>query len=219
MKVGVIADVHGNIVALEAVLSDMPPVDSLVCAGDIVGYNPWPAECVDELRARDVPTVMGNHDRAVIEGSMPGFNPMARAGVEHARETLDSAQLSWLESLPDTRRLFDGRLKIAHGHPDHPNRYTYPREFTPTLLDTEDVLVLGHTHVQGHEQFDDGIVLNPGSVGQPRDDDPRAGYALLDLDDLTVDERRVTYDIERVIEGVRAAELPDRTGSRLREGR
>lgn len=219
MQVGVISDVHANKVALDAVLADMPPVDALVCAGDVVGYNPWPGECVDELRERDVPTVMGNHDRAVIERAMPGFNSMARAGVEFAQETLDSADLSWLESLPTTHRLFDGRIKIAHGHPDHPNRYTYPRDFAPALLDLEDVLILGHTHVQGHEQFEEGIVMNPGSVGQPRDNDPRAAYALLDTEDLRVTECRVSYDIDRVIDGVQSADLPERIGSRLRDGR
>jgi len=87
------------------------------------------------------------------------------------------------------------------------------------MLGDADVLVLGHTHVQGHETFDDGVVMNPGSVGQPRDGDPRAAYALLDLDDLSVEERRVEYDIDAVVSAVRDAGLPDRIGERLSEGR
>ena len=79
--------------------------------------------------------------------------------------------------------------------------------------------MLGHTHVQGHEQFDEGVVMNPGSVGQPRDGDPRAAYAVLDLDDLTVTEHRVEYDIDRVREAVAEADLPARIGDRLAEGR
>jgi putative phosphoesterase len=218
MQVGVISDIHGNKVALDAVLSDMPPVDALVCAGDVVGYNPWHADCVAVVRNRGVPTVTGNHDRAVAGGGTFGFNSTAGAGVRHARETLTDEQIGWLDSLPDSRREFDGRLRIVHGHPDDPDRYTFPDEFAPTLLGEEDALVLGHTHVQGHEQFDDGVVLNPGSVGQPRDGDPRAAYAILDLAERTVHERRVSYDIERVKHEIESADLPERLASRLEEG-
>ncbi|MXV61565.1 metallophosphoesterase [Natronorubrum sp. JWXQ-INN-674] len=222
MKVGLISDVHSNRVALEAVLEAMPPVDQLLCAGDVVGYNPWPGDCVDVLRDRNVPTVMGNHDAAVVEGTAFRFNGMARAGVEHAKTRLEEDQLAWLESLPEERLACDGRVKLVHGHPDDPDRYTrytYPKEFSPGLLEDEDVLVLGHTHVQGVEQFAEGIVVNPGSVGQPRDGDPRAGYAVVDLDGLTVETHRVEYDIEAVQEAVTEAGLPDRIGQRLARGK
>ncbi|WP_440772402.1 metallophosphoesterase family protein [Natronorubrum sp. DTA28] len=221
MKVGLISDVHGNRVALEAVLDDMPPVDEVLCAGDVVGYNPWPAACVDVLRERSVPTVMGNHDAAVVGDAPFRFNEMARAGVKHASEQLSEGQLAWLESLPDERLACDGRVKLVHGHPDDPDRYTrytYPREFSPGLLDEEDVLVLGHTHVQGVEQFAEGIVINPGSVGQPRDGDPRAAYAVVDLDALTAETHRVEYDIDAVQEAVRETDLPKRIGTRLARG-
>jgi putative phosphoesterase len=219
MQVGVISDIHGNKVALETVLEDMPPVDALVCAGDVVGYNPWHADCVETVRETEIPTVMGNHDRAVAGGGQFAFNSMAGAGVEYARETLDEAQIAWLGDLPETRTVFDGRVKLVHGHPDNPDRYTFPEQFGPQLLGEEEVLVMGHTHVQHHERYDDGIVMNPGSVGQPRDGDPRAAYAVLDLDDHSVTDYRVTYDIERVQQAVDAAGLPDRIGERLAEGR
>lgn len=219
MQVAVVSDIHSNTVALDAVLEDLPPIDGIVCAGDIVGYNPWPAACLDAVREREIPSVMGNHDRAVATGTAFRFNSMAGAGVEHAREHLDDDAVAWLGDLPDTRTAFDGRVKLVHGHPDDPDRYTYPEEFAPSMLDDEDVLVLGHTHVQGHEVFDEGIVLNPGSVGQPRDRDPRAAYSLLDLDDHSVEERRVTYDIDRVAAAVTDAGLPERIGTRLYDGR
>ncbi|WP_411964916.1 metallophosphoesterase family protein [Haloferax sp. YSMS24] len=219
MRLGVISDVHGNLPALDTVLSDMPSVDHVVCAGDVVGYNPWPDECVTELVERDVPTVSGNHDRAVTAGTGFRFNSLAAAGVDFARDELSPSSLDWLTSLPETKTLFDGRVKLVHGHPEDPDRYTYPDDFAPRLLDGEDLLVMGHTHVQGHRIYDDGIVLNPGSVGQPRDGDPRAAYAVVDLDATTVDERRVTYDIDRVAERVREVGLPERIGSRLYEGR
>jgi len=218
MQVGVVSDIHGNAVALEAVLGELPEVDTVVCAGDVVGYNPWHAECVETVREREIPTVSGNHDRAVAGGNSFGFNSMAGAGVRHARGTLTDDQIAWLADLPTERVLFDGRMKVVHGHPDDPDRYTYPGEFTPELLGEEDVLVMGHTHVQHHERFAEGIVMNPGSVGQPRDGDPRAAYAVVDLDEGTVAEERVAYDIDRVIGAVEAAGLPEGIGTRLRDG-
>jgi len=219
MRLGVISDIHANRVALEAVLADMPDVDLLVCAGDVVGYNPWPADCVAAVRERGVPTVMGNHDRAVARGTGFRFNAMASAGIEHARDRLDGGALDWLRGLPDSRLVADGRVRIVHGHPDDPDRYTYPGEFDPRMLDGEDALVVGHTHVQGHRSFEEGVVMNPGSVGQPRDGDPRAAYAVVDPDGPTVEERRVAYDVDRVVDAVAEAGLPDRVGRRLYEGR
>ncbi|MFD1598426.1 metallophosphoesterase family protein [Halobellus rarus] len=224
MQVAVLSDIHSNKVALDAVLDDLAgdsgvKPDAMVCAGDVVGYNPWPAECVAAVREREIPTVMGNHDRAVASDTTFRFNSMAAAGVEHAREALDDDALGWLAGLPDSRTVLDGRLKLVHGHPDDPDRYTYPEEFSASMLGDEDVLVTGHTHVQGHRLFDEGVVMNPGSVGQPRDSDPRAAYALVDLEDLTVDERRVEYDVDSVVEAVQEAGLPERIGSRLYEGR
>ena len=219
MRLGVLSDIHANRVALEAVFADMPPVDGLVCAGDVVGYNPWPAECVDVVRDREIPTVQGNHDRAASTGSAFGFNGMARAGVDYAREQLDDEAVEWLGSLPTERTVADGRVKVVHGHPDDPDHYTRPSEFGPDLLGDEDVLVMGHTHVQHHERYDEGVVMNPGSVGQPRDGDKRAAYAILDLEEMTVEERRVNYSVRAVIDAVREAGLPERIGTRLLDGR
>lgn len=219
MKVGVVSDIHSNLVALEAVLADMPDVDGLVCAGDVVGYNPWPAACVDALRERSVPTVMGNHDRKLATGRNFRGNGMARAGIDHANAELNDVQRSWVTNLPRQHTLADGRVKVVHDHPEVQDRYTYPEEFGPHLLDEEAFLVLGHTHVQHHEEFEEGTVLNPGSVGQPRDRDPRAAYAVLDLEAGTVTEERVEYDVDRVAEAVEEAGLPRSTAERLRDGR
>lgn len=219
MQIGVISDVHANIVALEAVLEDMSEVDMLVCAGDVVGYNPWPGECVDQIRESGMPTIMGNHDRAVVTGEYPGFNDMAVAGVEYAREHLSEEQVGWLADLPTEQLLVDDRVKIVHGHPDDPDHYTKPEEFSPDLLEDEELLIMGHTHVQNHEIYDEGIVLNPGSVGQPRDRDHRAAYSIVDLDEWTVAEHRVEYDTDSVIHEVVDAKLPQQIGFRLTQGR
>ncbi len=219
MRIAAISDIHGNRPALRAVFGDMPPVDLVVCAGDVVGYNPWPGACVSTVRDRSIPTVKGNHDRAVATGDTAGFNRLATEGVRFARNELNPDALEWLERLPDERTLVDGRVKVVHGHPADPDRYTYPRDFSPDLLTNEDVLVLGHTHVQHSEIYEDCLVCNPGSVGQPRDGDPRAAYAVIDLDSLTVDECRVAYDIDTVERKIHTVGLPPRLGSRLHEGR
>ena len=218
MRVAVISDVHGNRVALDAVLEDLPGVAGVLCAGDVVGYGPWPGECVDVVRREGATAVVGNHDRAVVQDTGFRFNSMAKAGVEYARDELNDEQFEYLADLPEERLAAGGRVKLVHGHPDDPDRYTRPHEFSPRLLDDEDVLVMGHTHVQHHEKYGDGIVLNPGSVGQPRDGDPRAAYALLDLDRMDVEERRVEYDVDEVQDAVANADLPARIGTRLARG-
>lgn len=215
-RIGLISDIHANHVALQTVLDDMAErsVDALVCAGDLVGYGPSPAECIRAIRNRDIPTVEGNHDRAVADGW--GYE----SGDEYACRTLDDEVLGWLASLPREQRLFDGRLKLVHDHPKERDRYTYPADFSPALVEDEAILVLGHTHVQHAAHFDEGVVVNPGSVGQPRDSDPAAAYAVADLTEPSVELHRVPYDVQRVqvkIKNVNA--ISNRNARRLLEGR
>lgn len=219
MRVGLISDIHANLPALEAVLADMPPVEAIVSAGDTIGYYPWPDACIDELIEREVPAVMGNHDRALIHETTFAFRGSARAGLELANNKLQPHHRDWLHSLPDDRVLFEDRLRIVHGHPRDPDRYTYPADVDEHILMDEPVLVLGHTHIQFSVTLESGIVVNPGSVGQPRDGDPRAAYAVVDLDRLKVTEHRVDYDINRTAEAVREHDLPNSLATRLFEGR
>lgn len=127
-RIGLLSDIHGNAVALKTVLDDMGPVDALVCAGDIVGYGPSPEECLHMVRERDIPTVVGNHDREVVRGMT------WESGDEYARRTLSTEEIEWLADLPRELRLFDGRLKVVHDHPDERDRYTEPDDFAPALL-------------------------------------------------------------------------------------
>ncbi len=221
MTVALISDIHGNKPALDAVLDDAPEVDGFVNAGDTVGYNPYPRESIDAVRELGAATVQGNHDCAVAGGGSFGFHSTAGRAVEWTREELDDERIDWLGALPHERETVfgDTRVKVAHGAPDAPDRYTYPRDFSPTLLSGEEVLVLGHTHVQGKEEYDEGVVVNPGSVGQPRDGDPRAGYALLDEETGEVELRRVEYPVSRVQDEIRRAGLPESLAERLAEGR
>lgn len=220
MKLGAISDIHANRVALEAVLDAMPAVDLVVCAGDIVGYNPWPADCVEIVRERGIVCVQGNHDRDLDSPGRYRANEMAHEGLLYANSQLDEEQIEWIRTLPESRTLADSRVRVVHSHPTHRDRYVRPAMF-PELaphLDSE-LLILGHTHVQHHTMVGETLVVNPGSVGQPRDTDPRTAYAVIDLDAMRCDERRVEYDIEQVKCAVDRAGLPERTAERLELGK
>ena len=153
MKVGLISDVHANLPALEAVLDDMPAVDRTVCAGDVIGYNPWPAECVERVREVAAMTVRGNHDRTVGTPERYRANRMAEAGLEHAKDALSDDQRGWLDGLPRAESFAGDRFLLVHSHPaaEREDAYVYPEEF-PNLdrhMSDYDGIVLGHTHVQG----------------------------------------------------------------------
>lgn len=220
MRIGVISDIHANRVALDAVLEAMPPVDRLVCAGDVIGYNPQPAACVGIVRG-EMTCVQGNHDRAIDTPERYRSNESAYEGLRYAADQLDTDQREWLQSLSPATTLCEGRVRMVHSHPTNRGQYVWPDGF-PTLephLGEETVLILGHTHVQHHEMVDGTLIMNPGSVGQPRDRDPRAAFAIVDPDAQTVEEHRVSYDVERVQAAIETAGLPSWTGTRLERGR
>ncbi|WP_058366958.1 metallophosphoesterase family protein [Haloparvum sedimenti] len=220
MPIGLISDIHANLPALEAVLADMPPVDTVVCAGDVVGYNPWPAECVERVREVCDAVVQGNHDRNVETPHRYRANRMAEAGLELAKAELSATQREWLSDLPRTATLAEEFL-LVHDHPEHQDKYVYPGEF-PTLrryLDDRAGVVIGHTHVQHEATVDNRLIVNPGSVGQPRDGTAGAAYAVLHPEDRSVDLHRTDYDVDGVVSRIEGSDLPDGTGTRLLDGR
>ncbi len=241
MQVLVLSDIHGNLPALQAVLLDAGAVDQVWCLGDVVGYGPYPNECIELLRKQpDLVCLLGNHDAAVI-GMIPlqTFNQDARLSVQWTSATLRHSNRAWLESLPEVE--VHEPFTLVHGSPRNPV-WEYLLDPGAASINFEyfetDYCFVGHTHLpiqftftQPHRparwsippvdqetKLKPRVIINPGSVGQPRDHDPRAAYALLDTAGLTVRYKRVKYDIESVQQRILAENLPERHALRLIEG-
>lgn len=224
MKIGVIADVHSNLAALQAVLKDMPHVEELICIGDLVGYAAEPNEVVELVRSKRVRVVMGNHDHAAVTRDVGGFNPIAARAALWTSEHLSRENLEFLSNLPIHLKLSYGKQKlyVVHGSPRDPlDEYVFPD--SPNRLLAElvrnleaDILLMGHTHVPMKRLVYGKLVVNPGGVGQPRDRDPRASYVVLDVgEEVEVDYRRVEYDVKSTAQKVEAAGLPNELAMRL----
>jgi diadenosine tetraphosphatase ApaH/serine/threonine PP2A family protein phosphatase len=242
----VISDVHANRQAFEAVLdaTDRKTVDEIWCLGDVVGYGADPDACTALARERCRTCLVGNHDLAVLGAlDISTFSEAAAIAVEWTRENVSEASLEFMRGLePASSRAGIG---LFHASPRDPIwEYVLSNEQAEAGLEAlqERVGLIGHSHValfffapEGERpsrpegaQADDGAVLpigsgrwllNPGSVGQPRDGDPRAAWLELDLDELTAANHRVDYDIEAAAQAIRRAGLPDALADRLQVGR
>ena len=216
MRTLVVSDIHGNWPALEAVLAE--PHDAVLCLGDLVGYGPDPQACVDWARLTKAVCVMGNHDRAIAEGVDPGcraqFRWLADAVAPVARAQLSAENLTYLRDLPRfcTLDFIGAGWVCVHATPRDPlNRYIAPtaEAWVGELYGTSATVVLvGHTHIQFDLNAGGTRVINPGSVGQPKDGDPRAAFAL--VEDGRVSLKRTPYPIERTVRALRHAGLPAR---------
>ncbi len=247
MRYLVISDIHGNMTALAAVLRDCPPeaYDRVIVLGDLVGYGAEPGAVIDRVRSLTPHVVVrGNHDKAVC-GQMPlhAFNSHAREAAEWTTRQLSPAHLGYLRDLPPGPLLVDDVLEAWHGSPADEDAYLVWIDDIrdAAAIGRRPICLFGHTHVQGaygsgqgHPRVESGDtwtrtvlsirledrwLVNPGSVGQPRDGDPRAAYATVDLDALTVTLHRITYDVAAAQARIRAAGLPELLASRLAEGR
>jgi len=228
VRIGVISDIHSNYDALQAVLSAIGDYDALVCLGDLVGYGAQPNEVVSEIRSlRPKAIVMGNHDYAVSTGETSGFVQHAVQAVQWTRKNISPENLSYIASLRTkaTCTMDGAKITLAHGSPRDPlNEYIYPdtAEFILRSL-VEDsggsVLLLGHTHVPFVRKFDSMLLGNPGGVGQPRDGDARASYAILEpFAEPEFHIHRVVYGIDAAARKIITARLPRLLAERLSLG-
>jgi predicted phosphodiesterase len=244
MRIAVLSDIHANLAALEAVRADLTDVDQVWVLGDIVGYGPQPNEVIAILQELGARSVLGNHDGAAIGIVDPRyFNPDARAAIEWTAGAIDANSRSYLATLPEIRR--DGELTAVHGSPRDPIwEYIASRSIAAANFDSFEtrLCLFGHTHlpigyllVDGNVEAVPGLqgdvvqvgkaraLLNPGSVGQPRDGLPDAAYAILELSDGgdggSMTFHRVHYEIDRTQRLMQEAGLPARLVERLRYGR
>jgi putative phosphoesterase len=199
MKVAVLADVHANLPALVAVLEDLPNVDCIACLGDVVGYYADPNEVCALMRQHKIITIRGNHDAYVLGERLPHSDRVEAYRTAWTREVLEPRNFGWLRSLPTSMECRWGKI-VAHLHhatPWNEEAYLYPDsdQLNEIKLGPNEFLALGHTHRPMLRQCGEGFVLNPGSVGQPRDCNPLASYAILDCDTANVDFRRARYDV------------------------
>jgi len=226
MRLGLISDIHANRPALKTVLDalDDDDIDMLFCAGDIVGYYTWPNEVIEMLQERDPTAVKGNHDAGIGEPPVR-FNSVARQALDWTREELTDENKAFLAGLPETiRDDIDGRdIYMVHGSPRRPlEEYINGSSIGPAFIEScfeeaPDICIMGHTHHPYSHEVGGTLFINPGSVGQPRDGDSRASYAVLDLDEMKTEHSRLEYDIDAVDEAVRE-HLPSTLGERLYHG-
>ena len=240
MRLAVLSDIHANLAALDAVRDDLPDVDEIWACGDIVGYGAQPNEVIRRLQEMGARSVMGNHDGAALGTVDVGwFNPDAARAIAWTAEVADDNTRSYLASLPEVRR--EGELTAVHGSPRDPTwEYITGAQAAAENLDAFDTRLClhGHTHVPVIFRADEGrveivpatpdesisirggrLLLNPGSVGQPRDGNPASSYLLLDTEAGVAEFRRVRYDIAATQALMREAGLPPRLVERLSYGR
>jgi diadenosine tetraphosphatase ApaH/serine/threonine PP2A family protein phosphatase len=239
MRIAVLSDIHANLPALDAVLKAIGSVDAVWHLGDVVGYGPEPDAVVARLEEIGAVGVRGNHDAAAVGGrEIEWFNPEARAAMEWTRRAIRPPTRAWLEALPE--RLVEGPFTLVHGSPRDPTwEYitSVPVARANLAALTSRYGLHGHTHVPIAYRDDDGRVepimpgdgsvlgldarrtlINPGSVGQPRDGDPTASWLVIDSDRERCTWRRVAYDIASVQAAMVDAALPSRLVDRLSYG-
>ncbi|ASJ09631.1 metallophosphoesterase [Thermococcus siculi] len=234
MLIALISDIHSNREALQAVWREIRKADVILCMGDLVGYGASPNEVVEfvreQMEKREFLCVRGNHDNAIAFGADWGFNPYARQAVRWHQRAMSIENLEFLRRLP-VRQLFTddtGRsYLLIHGSPRAPlDEYLFPwlpdSEFEAVLsYIKQDDLLVGHTHVPMLKVIGTRRIINPGGVGQPRDGDWRAAYAIIDTKEQppnNVEFHRVEYDVEEAARKIVEAGLPRFLAERLYEG-
>ena len=240
MRYAIIADIHANLEAFQTVLADIQAqkCTHVACLGDVVGYGANPKECLDIVRGMNIPVVKGNHDEYIGNDDDPeGFNDAAAEAVAWTRAQLTEEDRKWLRDLKYFRLV--ANFSIVHATLDAPQRWGYVFEKLEAAASftyqNTPVCFFGHTHVPVAFVRDTGVrggkyskfrvepgkkyFINVGSVGQPRDGDPRASYVVYDIPTQTIELRRLDYDIPTAQKKIRAAGLPERLADRLSSGK
>jgi len=241
----ILADIHANWYALQSVLADAEgQYDQIICCGDIVGYNPHPDRVTEWVRDHGSLVIRGNHDK-VVSGleRLDWFNEVAQIAARWTIQVMQAPNIQYLRALPQGPAQSIA-FEICHGSPRDEDEYmANPQEATPCFASlTENLLFFGHSHLQGgfaqrrnkilvipavkkkeresifQMEVDTLYMVNPGSVGQPRDGDLRAAYAIYETDQRVVTLRRVAYPAAQTAEDIRAAGLPEILGMRLQHG-
>ncbi len=256
MKIAFFSDIHANLPAFEAVLEDLDGQnpDFVYCLGDLVGYNIWPNEVIAAIRKRQIPTIAGNYDEGIgIGGDDCGCayktdaeKAWGAVSISYTNSVVKEEERAYLRMLPRQMRLeFQDKgetlqLLMAHGSPRKINEYLFedrPEKSLMRILEDSnaDILLIGHTHKPYHRvlQYEKGgkaafrHVINLGSVGKPKDGDPRACYVMMTLDPLLsafdassvhVEFRRVDYDVEKAVKAIESCVLPNEYADMLRKG-
>jgi diadenosine tetraphosphatase ApaH/serine/threonine PP2A family protein phosphatase len=240
-RYAIFSDVHSNIEALDAALALIREDDKLLCLGDIVGYGPNPNECVAKIRTLATATVLGNHDVAAIDNfGLAYFNPAAREAMRWTQRVINAENKEWLNSLGYEFRMPE--FLLVHGAPKNYFEYILDKPGAARAFAATDapVIFIGHTHIAeyygldsegaiSHKHLQQGgelvlapgvrYIVNVGSVGQPRDLNPRASFGLFDSDARTVNIVRFDYAIAQVQEKIVSAHLPEALARRLLVGR
>ena len=232
MRLAVLSDIHANIEALTVALAEVDRLgaDEIVCLGDIVGYGPDPEPCIDLIRERCSLVVMGNHDEAVgFDRKLEYLPKDGKKAVRLHQELLDEARLEWLRSLP--LKAEGHGATLVHAGPLEPDAWARLSSFPElqaqfTAFET-DVCFVGHSHRPAVVANKLGVsrvrpghryLINVGSVGQPRDRDPRLAFGMFDTEAFTYELVRAHYDVARTSTKIREAGLPDSLAARLRRG-
>ena len=239
-KYAILGDIHSNWEALTAVLADADAqgVNEYVCVGDVVGYNADPVACLEKVKSLDCVTVQGNHDHYCSNTvQLNDFHPLAARVVEWTRAQLSDEQVEWLRRLPLVEKV--AGFTVVHSTLDMPEKWGYVFDTIEAdahfNYQSTAVCFYGHTHLPvvfelhkraerktyHHLRVDIGAryFINTGSVGQPRDGDPRASYAIYDLRSKEIELRRIPYDIEGAQAKIHKARLPERLATRLALGK
>ncbi len=238
MRIAIISDIHGNLPALDATLADLatqPGIDRIYCLGDLVGYGPSPNEVVTRVHDLGIPTIMGNYDDGIgFERGDCGCayktdedRRIGEISVARMEQHTTAESKTFLRTLlPEIRLEADGkRVLLVHGSPRKLNEYLFEdrdiRSFQRLATSSDaDMIVFAHTHIPYVKDVEGVRFVNAGSVGKPKDGDPRACCAILSIDDRQADVkfRRVSYDITTVMADIRQSELPDEFADQLASG-